>query len=118
MAAVETRNLKVVMASQAVSPTTAKTIGKIGFGEGGNLPTPEDTALTNPYIKNISGFKVNADNSLTFTYNLEYNEANGKTIREIGLYCNDGITLIAREVKDILVKDMDTAIDGLITIIL
>ena len=34
MAAVETRNLKAVLASQAVAPTTAKTIGKIGFGEG------------------------------------------------------------------------------------
>jgi hypothetical protein len=117
MAAVETRNLKEVMASQAVSPTANKTIGKIGFGVGGNLPTPDDTALTNPYIKNISGYKVNADNSFTFTYVLAYNEANGKTIREIGLYCNDGKTLVAREVKDILVKDVDTSIEGSITII-
>jgi hypothetical protein len=118
MAAVETRNLKAVIAAQAVSPTAERTIGKIGFGEGGQLPTPDDTALTNPYIKNITEAKVNSDNSLTFTYTLEYNEANGRTIREIGLYCNDGITLIAREVRDTIVKDMDTAISGSITILL
>jgi hypothetical protein len=118
MAAVETRNLKAVIAAQAVSPTAEKTIGKIGFGEGGQLPTPDDTALTNPYIKNITEAKVNSDNSLTFAYTLEYNEANGRTIREIGLYCNDGKTLIAREVRDTIVKDMDTAISGSITILL
>jgi hypothetical protein len=118
MAAVETRNLKAVIASQTIAPTVAKTIGKVGFGEGGALPTPNDTELTNPYIKDVSGSRVNDDNSITFTYNLEYNEANGKIIREIGLYCNDGQTLVAREVRDIVVKDTDTAIDGSITIIL
>jgi hypothetical protein len=118
MAAVETKNLKAVIASQAVVPTAEKTIGKVGFGEGGLLPTPEDTALTNPYIKNVTSVKVNTDNSLTFTYNLEYNEANGKVLKEIGLYCNDGSTLVAREVRDTIVKDSDTAIDGSITIIL
>jgi hypothetical protein len=118
MAAVETRNLKEVIASQMVSPTTEKAIGKIGFGEGGELPTPNDTSLSNPYIKPVSSFKVNTDNSITFTYNLEYNEANGKTIREIGLYCNDGQTLLTREVRDTIIKDSDTAIDGYITILL
>jgi hypothetical protein len=118
MAAVETRNLKAVIASQAVSPVAAKTIGKIGFGEEGLLPTPDDTALTNPFIKSVSEAKVNSDNSLTFTYALDYNEANGKVIKEIGLYCNDGKTLVAREVRDTIVKDMDTAVSGSITIIL
>ena len=118
MAAVETRNLKMVIAQQAITPTEARTIGKIGFGEGDTLPTPDDTALTKAYIKSVSGCRVNADHSLTFTYSLDYGEANGKTIKEIGLYCNDGQTLIAREVRDTIIKDMDSAIDGAITIIL
>jgi hypothetical protein len=118
MAAIETQNLKVVLASQAVAPTTAKTIGKIGFGEGSNLPTPYDTALTKPYIKQIAGYTVNADGSLSFRYTLEYGEANGKIIKEIGLYGNDGTTLVAREVRDTIIKDADTAIEGTITIIL
>jgi hypothetical protein len=118
MAAVETRNLKAVIAAQGVSPTAGKTIGKIGFGEGGELPTPDDEALTNPYIKSVTEAKVNQDGSLTFTYALDYGEANGKVIREIGLYCNDGKTLVAREVRDTIVKDMDTAISGSITILL
>jgi len=118
MAAVETRSLKAVIAAQAISPTTAKTIGKIGFGEGSELPTPDDTKLTNPHIKSVLGAVVNADNSITFRYALDYGEANGKIIKEIGLYCNDGQTLVAREVRDTIVKDMDTAVDGSITIIL
>jgi hypothetical protein len=116
--AIETKNLKYVLALQAVAPTAAKTIGKIGFGEGGNIPTPDDTALTNPYMKNLLGYTVNSDNTLSFNYSLAYSEANGKTIREIGLYCNDGKTLVAREARDIIIKDADTAIDGQITIIL
>jgi len=118
MAAVETRNLKAMIAAQAISPTTARTIGKIGFGEGSELPTPDDTKLTNPYIKSVMGSVVNSDNSITFKYTLDYGEANGKIIKEIGLYCNDGQTLVAREVKDTVVKDMDTAVDGSMTIIL
>lgn len=118
MAAVETRNLKAVLAAQAVAPTAAKTIGKIGFGEGANLPTPDDTALIKPYIKSVASYTVNTDSSLSFTYTLDYGEANGKIIKEIGLYCNDGVTLVAREVRDTIVKDADTAIEGIITIIL
>ena len=82
------------------------------------MPSPDDTALTKPYIKQIAGYTVNADGSITFKYTLEYGEANGKTIKEVGLYCNDGTTLVAREVRDTIVKDADTAIEGIITIIL
>lgn len=114
----ETKNLKAVLASQAVNPVASRAIGKIGFGEGGNVATPDDTKLTNPYIKPILGYAVNQDNSITVNYNLQYGEANGKTIREIGLYCNDGTTLITREVRDIIIKDEDTAIEGQITIVL
>jgi hypothetical protein len=118
MAAIETKNLQRIIATQAISPITALTIGKIGFGEGGGLPNSDDIALTNPYVKNVSSARLNTDNSLTFTYSLEYNEANGKAIREIGLYCMDGKTLVAREVRDTVMKDQDTAISGQITILL
>jgi hypothetical protein len=118
MSAVATRNLKAIIAAQAIAPTAVKAIGKIGFGEGDLLPSPDDTTLTNPFIKNVLAAKVNSDNSLTFTYALDYNEANGKVIKEIGLYCNDGVTLVAREVRDTVVKDIDTAVDGVITVLL
>jgi hypothetical protein len=118
MAAIETNNLQRVIATQAITPTTALTIGKIGFGESGELPNSDDTALKNPYIKNVSSKKLNSDNSLTFEYDLGYDEANGKVIKEIGLYCMDGVTLVAREARDTTIKDQDTAVSGKITILL
>jgi hypothetical protein len=112
----ETRNLKWVMAKQAVDPTPALTIKKVGFGEGDNVATPDDTTLTRPYIKNISGFTVNSDGSFTVSYLLDYTEANGKTIKEVGLYCEDGTTLVVREARDTIIKSIDKAIEGSMTI--
>jgi hypothetical protein len=52
----ETHNLKRILAEQAIAPPAEKAIGKIGFGEGGGAATPNDTALTNPYIKHTETF--------------------------------------------------------------
>ncbi len=113
----QTKALKRVLASQAVAPSSAKAITKVGFGEGGTPATPNDTGLSNAYIKRINGYQVLSDDSIQLTYSLGYNEANGKIIKEIGFYCEDG-TLVAREAKDTVVKDSDTAIDGTIIIVI
>ena len=113
----QTKALKRVLASQAIAPNSELAISKIGFGEGAAAPTPDDAGLVNPYIKSVGASQVLSDNSIQIAYSLGYNEANGKTIREIGLFCGDG-TLVAREVKDIIIKDADTAIDGVIVIVI
>lgn len=113
----QTKALKFILASQAVAPSSARAITKVGFGESGTTATPDDTGLTNAYVRKINGYRVLSDNSIEITYSLGYNEANGKTIKEIGFFCEDG-TLVAREVKDTVVKDSDTAIDGTIIIVI
>jgi hypothetical protein len=113
----QTKALKATIATLLINPSSGKAIAKVGFGEGGNIPTPDDTSLTNPYIKRLNSSRVVDNSSVEFSYSLGYNEANGKTIREIGLFTEDG-TLVAREVKDVIEKDADTSYDGTITILL
>jgi hypothetical protein len=115
---VETKNLKYVLATLVINPTDALKIGKVGFGVGDAVETPDDTGLTSPYIKTITASRINSDNSLTFDYDLLSSEANGKVLKELGLYCNDGVTMVYRERRDTVVKDIDTEISGSITIIL
>jgi hypothetical protein len=114
----ETKKLKYVLAAQAINPTAALKIGKVGFGVGDAAETPDDTGLSSPYIKNITASRINSDNSLAFEYELLSGEANGKVLRELGLYCNDGVTMVYRERRDTVVKDIDTEITGSITLIL
>jgi len=113
----QTKALKTVLATQLIAPTSNMAITKIGFGEGSATPTPDDTSLTNPYMKNIDTSRVVDGVSIEITYSLGYNEANGKTIKEIGLFTTGGI-LVAREVKDTIEKDSETSYDGIITILL
>jgi len=113
----QTRALKSILATMLIAPSSTKTITKVGFGEGSATPTPDDTALTNAYVKNISSSRVVDGSSIEFTYSLGFGEANGKVIREIGLFATDG-TLIAREVRDVIEKDSDASYDGVMTILL
>jgi hypothetical protein len=115
---VETKKLKYVLAALAIHPTDALKIGKVGFGVGDAAETPDDTGLTDPYIKPVAASRINSDNSLTFDYDLLSGEANGKVLKELGLYCNDGVTMVYRERRDTVIKDIDTDIAGSITIIL
>jgi hypothetical protein len=94
---IETQKLKYMLAALAINPTAALKIGKVGFGVGDAAETPDDTGLTDPYIKTITSSRMNSDNSLAFEYDLLSGEANGKVLKEPGLYCNDGLTMAYRE---------------------
>lgn len=113
----QTRALKSILATMLIAPNSAKAITRVGFGEGSVAATPDDTALTNPYMKNINSSRVVDGSSVEFTYSLGFGEANGKNIREIGLFATDG-TLVVREVRDLIEKDSDASYDGVLTVLL
>lgn len=113
----KTKAFTANLATLLIAPTTAKAITKVGFGESDVAETPDDTALLNPYMKQINSSRVVDSTSVEITYSLGYNEANGKTIKEIGLFTTDG-TLLVREVKNTILKDADTSYDGIMTILL
>lgn len=95
---------------------SGKTITKIGFGTNGTAPTPDDTALTNAYIKPITSRSYPQTGHVTFTWRLETTEANGKQIREFGLLCSDN-TLFARKTRGAIEKADDISLEGTWTII-
>lgn len=95
---------------------SGKVITKIGFGTNGSGPTPNDTELTNAYIKNLSGHSYPQANHISFAWTLLTTEANGKQIREIGLICSDN-TLFARKTRGVIEKSDDISFEGSWTII-
>lgn len=113
----KTRAFTATLATLLIAPTASKAITKVGFGESDTAETPDDIALANPYMKRINSSKVVDNSSVEITYSLGYNEANGKTIKEIGLFTEDGV-LVVREVKNTIIKDADTSYDGTMTILL
>nr|BDD46277.1 hypothetical protein 6 [Pseudomonadaceae bacterium] len=93
-----------------------KVITRIGVGTSAAGPTPDDTALTAPYIKNLQGFEYPAPGRVQFNWRLETTEANGKVIREFGLIAVDD-TLFARKTRAPIEKADDISLDGAWTII-
>jgi len=89
-----------------------KHVSKIAFGTSGNIPTPDDTAVTSPFVKNISSVGYPALGHAEFRWNLLSHEANGKLIMEFGILCEDG-TLFARKVREKAIpKESDIALEG------
>jgi hypothetical protein len=115
---VETKKLKWVLAMQAISPSDTLKICKVGFGTGDAVATPDDKGLTNALIKNVIAIRVNSDNTVTLDYQLLPGEANGKVLKEFGVFCNDGTTMVYRDCRDTVVKETDTEITGSVTITL
>ena len=94
----------------------AKVIKRIGFGTSSTVPNPNDVELANPYTKTITAYTYPAQGRVTFTWGLDYGEANGKAISEFGLLCDDG-SLFARKVRGTITKDEDLALEGEWTLI-
>jgi hypothetical protein len=91
---------------------SGKHIAKIAFGTSGNIPTPDDTEITSPFIKSISEVTYPSDGVAEFHWKLLASEANGKAILEFGLICEDG-TLWARKVRtEAIPKEADIALEG------
>jgi hypothetical protein len=89
-----------------------KRIARIAFGTSGNIPTPDDTEITGPFIKAILAFSYPALGQVEFKWKLLSNEANGKAIIEFGLLCEDG-TLFARKIRQKAIpKEPDISLEG------
>lgn len=92
-----------------------KLINKIGFGTNSAAPALTDTALTGSYSRPIDSVIYPAANSVQFNWSLNADEANGITIRELGLL-NDAGNLFARKVRSDIVKTASVRIVGSWTI--
>jgi hypothetical protein len=113
-----------------------RNITTIGFGTDDTKPAVGDTKLTDAFMKALNGYELpetmkNSDGDtvpmrgqVQFNWSLETGEANGKAIREFGLFCKDG-TLFARrrrekvggEPADPIYKEADITLEGTWTII-
>ena len=87
-------------------------IAKIAFGTSGNIPTPDDTAITNQFVKPFLATTLLTPTKIEFRWNLLKSEANGMRIIEFGLLCENG-TLFARKVRgEAIPKEPDFTLEG------
>lgn len=90
-------------------------VTKISVGEGTAAPAVSDTALTNPFTKNIDSVTYPADNSVQFSFSLGSGDANGMNITELGLITSGNI-LFSRKTRTAIAKTSAVIITGLWTI--
>jgi hypothetical protein len=107
------------MARLIAGDVDGQSITYIALGTNGATPTPDDTEITEAFIKPVTGFSFPASGRVEFAWNLLANEATGLAIIEFGLVCGDG-TLFARKIREKplpIYKEDDISIDGQWTII-
>jgi len=98
----------VVLAQALVGAVMLDTVG---VGTNGAVPDPADTALTEAYTRAIDSHSFPEPGKITFEWTIHESEANGKTLREIGLLA--GATLCARKVFTTPVdKEDDVKVTG------
>lgn len=91
-------------------------VTKISFGTNGTAPVGGNTAITNPYTKNLDSVSYPATNQVCFNFSLGATEDNGVAILEFGLITGAG-TLYARKTRaTALNKDTDISFNGSWTI--
>lgn len=89
-----------------------RTIAKIAFGTNGTDPGVSDTAITNAFVKDITGFEFPDMGQVQTNWILHTNENNGMAIMEFGLLSVDG-TLLCRKVRTKPInKEADISIEG------
>lgn len=93
-----------------------RVVNKIGFGTNGDASTESDTELTDSFEKSLSGYTFPDDKSVRFTWTLEYSEANGKNIAELGLIHQSG-DLFSRKNRNVIEKTDQLKLEGSWTII-
>lgn len=103
------RNIKNVITGLLGHGTDQITL----FGVGTNtlIPVDTNTALTNQVITTLIGYDITQNNSVTFSYYLDYDEANDLTIGEMGLFTTSGV-LVARVNRVPFTKTSDMALEG------
>ena len=103
---------KETMAHLIGGDGTKKAITKVAFGTNGAEPDPANTAITDPYVRNIDGVSYPQSGQVTFHFSLGSEEANGKKILEFGLLCDNG-DLFARRIRtEVLNKASDITVTG------
>lgn len=113
----EDHNLIVSGAKEALAHLlagqgTGKNLTSIGFGTNGAVPLPEDTALKNAFVKDVTKITFPSAGHVEFSWDLLTSEANGKEIIEFGLLLSDG-TLFSRKTRiKPISKDSDIALEG------
>ncbi|MDR2952575.1 MAG: hypothetical protein LBU82_04950 [Treponema sp.] len=126
---IEENNLIVNMARDQMARLIAgefanRNITKIGFGTNNAKPAVEDTVLTDAYVKTLDGYEFPDMGQVRFNWSLGTSEANGKGIKEFGLFCEDGALFARRrrekvggEPADPIHKEADISLEGTWTII-
>jgi hypothetical protein len=125
---------KSVLANLIAGDGTGKVITNIAFGNSDSLPSPDNTTIGSitstdlvtglntvddqacAFLKAVSDHTYPSDGRVTFSWILDYGEANGLEIREYGLVCSD-LTLFSRKTRNVITKDSDLYIEGEWTII-
>ena len=102
---------KVALANLLGGDGVGQAVADIGFGTDGNGPNPDDTGLTDAYTKPVSNHDYPQAGTVRFHWSLGVGEANGKGIREFGLFAGDG-TLIARKTRGVIEKADDISLEG------
>lgn len=93
-----------------------ESVEKIGFGSGSAPASPDDTALTGAYTRNLTGHDYPEPGQVRFKFTLATSEANGIGIREFGLITAAG-NLFSRKVRGLIEKNDDISFEGSWTII-
>lgn len=89
---------------------------KMGVGTSGTAAAVTDTALTaTTYSNNLTGHTFGT-NAVTFSYLFTTSEANGITIREMGLLTSGNVLLARKVLDNPIVKNNTFGIDGTWTI--
>jgi hypothetical protein len=103
---------RTVAAMHLIGDCEGGSIAKIAFGTSGNIPTPDDTAITNPFIKPLLSASLLTPTQAEFKWNLPTGEANGMKIIEFGLLCENE-TLFTRKVRsEAIPKEPDISLEG------
>jgi hypothetical protein len=87
-------------------------ITHVAIGTDGTPPQGDNTSITEPLVKAITGFTYPALGQVQFAWGLDETEGNGMVIYEFGLLTDDG-TLFARRTRNAPInKDSDIRIEG------
>jgi len=87
-------------------------IAKIAFGINGNIPTPDDSAITSPFIKPLLSVSFLTPTQIEFKWSLLKGEANGMKIIEFGLLCENEMLFARKARKEAIPKDSDFSLEG------
>lgn len=106
---------KTMLAQLVAGDGAGKTISHIGFGVSSSAVTPDDTSLSSPFWRPLSGHSYPKAGQVKFDFVLATTEANGMSIKEFGLRTTDGV-LFSRKVRGTIEKNSDISLEGSWTI--